>query len=358
MIKPKTKWLNRCPNRPLGKVILATLLLLFFLAACGGKATEEVDTTALPVDAINPRLPGLDPGIATISAQIENAPNDASLYASRAELWYEKNNFDNAIVDLRIALELDSLNIGYHYILTDIYLDYFQSLLALKTIERAVSIDPENIESLLRLAEVRIILKRYKEALAAINEVTRLKPREPDAYLLLGQIFAEQGDTTRAISSLQEAVEINPDMMDGWITLGRLHAAKGSNLAERYFETAYRLDSNSIYAVHARADFLRDQGEIAEAIRLYKRTSAIDRQYVAGHFNAGLLYLEMDSIEMAFRELNIVIKNDPIHIQGYFFRGYAQEMMGDLAAAKKDYETALRFSPDYQLALDGLARVR
>lgn len=337
--------------------LLLSLLLLF--TACQNEASSpgnqgETSTT----DLLAKQQTGQDPGIANISQQIEADPNNADLFASRAEMWYAKNNFDNAIVDLRIALELDSLNIGYHYLLSDVYLDYFQSMLALNTIERAVSIAPENIESLLRLAEVRIITKRYDDALEAINEVTRIKPREADAYLLLGQVFAEQGDTSRAINALQEAVEINPDMMDGWITLGRLHAAIGGELASRYFQTAYDLDSNNIYAVHASADFLRDQGNIPAAIRLYQRTSSIDRQYVAGHFNAALLYLEMDSVEIASRELNIVLQNDPLHIQGYFFRGYTYEMKGEKEAAKKDYETALRFSPDYQLALDGLARLR
>lgn len=336
--------------------LLLSLLLLF--TACQSEASSSDQDSSSATDLASSQQQGQDPGIAKLSEQLQADPKNAGLYASRAEMWYAKNNYDNAIVDLRIALELDSLNIDYHYLLTDVYLDYFQSLLALKTIERAVSIEPENTESLLRLAEVRLIIKRYDDALEAINEVTRIKPREADAYLLLGQVFAEQGDTSRAINALQEAVEINPDMMDGWITLGRLHAAIGGELAGRYFQTAYDLDSNSIYAVHASADFLRDQGDIPEAIRLYQRTSSLDRQYVAGHFNAALLYLEMDSVEKASRELNIVLQNDPLHIQGYFFRGYTHEMKGEKEAAKKDYETALRFSPDYQLALDGLARVQ
>jgi len=52
-----------------------------------------------------------------------------------------------------------------------------------------------------------------------------------------------------------------------------------------------------------------------------------------------------------------VIKNDPLHIRGFFFRGYAQEQLGNLPAAKRDYDVAVRFAPDYALALDGKARV-
>lgn len=343
------------PSTPI--FFLFALMIAFLFPACGDSSEGAVEEDFIESTPSGEQQRRVDPAIERVSAQIEATPEDASLYASRAELWYEKSNYDNAILDLQSALTLDEDNLEYHYLLSDVYLNYYQSRLALKTMERAVALDPDNIESQLRLAEVQIILKQYDPALATLNEVTRVEARNPDAYILLGQVFAETGDTARAINATQEAVEIDPDLMDGWITLGRLHAAIGGELAERFFNTAIELDPNDVYAVHAKADFLRDEGQLNEAIKLYRKTSEIDRQYVAGHFNAGLLYLEMDSVAVAERELNIVLKNDPIHIRGYFFRGYARELQGNVEGAREDYATALRFSPDYELALAGMARL-
>mgnify|MGYP005990368369 CR=1 FL=1 len=331
-------------------------MLLLALASCGNDAAtlkSEEDKN----DQAEFTRPGMDPGIANLSNQIRSEPANAALYAARAEMWYEKNNFDNAIIDLQSAQTMDSTNLDYHYLLTDVYLDYYQSLLALKTIQRAVSLDPDNVESLLTQAEVQLILKQNDEALNSINEVTRVEPRNPDAYLILGHVFAEKGDTARAINSTQEAVEIDPDMIDGWITLGRLHAAIGSDLAGRFFDTAINLDPQDVTAIHAKADFLRDQNKINEAIALYRQTTEIDQQYVAGNFNAGLLYMELDSVNRAQEQFNIVVKNDPIHIRGYFFRGYTYELQGNKDKARENYAVALRFSPDYPLALAGMERV-
>lgn len=336
------------------RTFLAFLLFVPLLfTAC---TTDSADSNT--VEDVNQRTAeGTDPGIDRLNAAIAAAPDQADLYASRAQMWYEKNSYDNAVADLQVALSIDSNNLNYHYLLTDVYLEYTQSRLALKTIQRAVALDPDNVESLLTLTEVQLILTQYESALESLNEVTRVEPRNPDAYLLLGHTFAELGDTARAINATQEAVEIDPDMMDGWISLGQLHAAIGSELASRYFETAMRLDSNDIRAVHARADFVRDQGDLEEAIRLYRRTSSLDRQYVAGHFNAGLLLMEQEDWAAAEEEFNITIQNDPIHIRSYFFRGYAAELQGKLAEAKRDYQAAIRFAPDYELALQGLARL-
>lgn len=335
--------------------LLYTFLLLFLIQACNDNAENN------KVDQLQegPKIEAAlgDPGLENISKAIEAEPQRADLYASRAQMWYDKNNYDNAIMDLRNAIVLDSTNINFHYLLTDVYLDYFQSRLALKTIQRAVKLDPKNIESLLTQAEVQLILQQFEDALGSLNEVIGLDPRNPDAYLLLGQTFAETGDTSRAINATQEAVEIDPDLVDGWIVLGKLHSAIGGGLAERYFNTAVQIDSLDLAAIHAQADFYRDQDDLDKAIELYRKTSRIDPQYVAGHFNAGLLLMEKEQVEAARQEFSITVKNDPLHIRAYFFLGYTDELLGDKEAAKKNYETALRFSPDYQLALDGLARV-
>jgi tetratricopeptide (TPR) repeat protein len=320
--------------------------------SCGGNENQKDLETTPELDGI-----GTDPGLVRVSEAIQVEPQRADLYASRAQMWYDKKNYDNAILDLRNAVILDSINLEYHYLLTDVYLDYFQSRLALKTIQRAVKLDPDNIESLLTQAEVELTLQQYEDALKTLNEVIRLDLRNPDAYLLLGQTFAETGDTARAINSTQEAVEIAPDLIDGWIILGRLHARIGTDLAERYFATAMTIDTSDISAIHAKADFYRDRGELRKAIDLYQKTTRIDRQYVAGHYNAGLLFMELGEIENARNEFSITVKNDPLHIRGYFFLGYAHEQLGNPEEAFKNYNTALRFAPDYQLPKDGLARL-
>ncbi|MBC6993135.1 tetratricopeptide repeat protein [Neolewinella lacunae] len=298
-----------------------------------------------------------DPGIDRISAALLTDSLNADLYAQRATMWYDKENYDAAIMDMQRALQLDSTNIDYHYNLSDVYLDYYRSRLALRTLERAALLDPNRVETQLRLAETQLVLKQYDDALRSLNEVTRLDPRNPDAYLLLSQTFLETGDTARAIKSAEEATEIDPDMADAFIILGQLLFAKGLPRAGDYFDAAVAIDPTNVYALHAKADFLRDSERLPEAIATYRSASLADRQYVAGYFNAGLLLMEMDSLEAALREFDLVVKNDPLHIRGFFFRGYAYEKLGQLAQAKENYEVALRFAPDYELALEGLERI-
>lgn len=328
-------------------VIFSTLL--FFLFSCNGEAPPSSGNAATSPDR--------DPGIARLNAAIAKEPNNADLYAQRATMEYDRKNYDGAIADMTRALSIDSTNIGYHYNLADVYLDYYRSRLALRTLERASRLEPNNVETLLRLAETEITLKQYDDALVTLSEISKVDPRNPDAYYLLSQAFLETGDTARAIKSVEEATEIDPDFTDAFIKLGQLLFAKGLPRAGQYFDAAVAIDPGDVVALHAKADYLRDNNQLNEAIATYRAASLADRQYVAGHFNAGLLYLELDSLQPALTEFNLVIKNDPVHIRGFFFRGYTKEQLGEPEGACADYDVALRFAPDYQLAMDGYARM-
>ena len=328
---------------------LLLLPLLLILAACTSDRAPETAEPELPL--------GSDPALVAVTQQISASPERADLYAERAVLQYGKQNYDGAIADLQRALSIDSTNVEYHWSLADVYLDYYRSRLALRTLERAVALDPDNLESQLRLAEVQLITQQYDDALSSVNQATRIDQRNPEAYYLLAQIFAETGDTARAVKAAEEATQIDPDMADAYLYLGGLFAAQNDSRAERYYDAAVGINPNDTYALHAKGDYLRDRDRLPEAIDYYRRASLADRQYVAGHFNAGLLLMELDSVEQARQEFDITVSNDPLHIRGFFFRGYANELLGKTAAARSDYERALRMAPDYELALEGLGRV-
>ncbi|TXF90152.1 tetratricopeptide repeat protein [Neolewinella aurantiaca] len=323
-------------------------LLLLLLYSCNGEAPPSEDVVTAP---------SRDPGIARLTEAINADPTNADLYAQRASMEYDKKNYDAAIADMAKALSIDSTNIEYHYNLADVYLDYYRSRLALRTLERASSLEPNNVETMLRLAETELTLKQYDDALVTLSEISKIDPRNPDVFYLLSQTFLETGDTARAINSVKEATEIDPDFTDAFIKTGQLLFAKGLPRAGQYFDAAVAIDPEDPIALHAKADYLRDNDQIGEAIKTYRAASLADRQYVAGYFNAGLLYLEQDSLQPALSEFNLVIKNDPVHIRGFFFRGYTHEQLGDPEAACRDYDVALRFAPDYQLAMDGYARL-
>ena len=324
--------------------------LFLLLTACGGpsgeagKDTENIGETG-------------NTDIDVLSQAIAEDPDDPTLYAARARLFYQNEGYDEAIQDLSRALRLDSLNIGYHHLLADVYLDYFKSRLALQTLDRAVAIDPTHIPTLLKLSEFQLILKKYDASMQTIDRILQIDPQNAEAYFMFGMNFKEAGDTTRAINSFQKSVELDPELVDGWINLGQLHAALDNDIAARFFDSALEVAPASLTALHAKADYLSGQDDLEGALAVYREIVRIDPQYDDAYFNSGLLYLDLDSLDRAYDQFNLTLQVSPMHIKGYYFRGLTAEMQGDTAQARADYQQALRLAPDYRRPSIGLQRL-
>jgi tetratricopeptide (TPR) repeat protein len=333
---------------PRPAIAAQTLFLALFLTACNSKDNQQ---RAADVGTS-------DPIISQLTQEIGKNPNDASLYFNRAQRYYQNEGYDEAIQDLGKALSIDTINPGYLHLLADVYLDYFRSREALKTMEKAASLHPTRIPTLLKLSEFQLILKQYEPSLATIDRILQVDPQNAEAFFMMGLNFKESGDTARAINAFQQSVEYDPDLIDSWINLGQLQAALGNPIAERYFDSAIRINTASIPALHAKAFYLQSQGKLLPAIRLFQEITRIEPQYADAHYNAGLLYLDLDSIPQAYRAFDLAIQTDPVHIRSYFYRGLCSEMQGRYEKARADYHQALSFSPDYADPAAALRRIQ
>lgn len=329
--------------------ILTGALFALLVVACGNESEESNNA---PVAQTS------DPAIDKVTRQIEQNPNDPTLYAARAGLFYEKEGYDEAIADLQRALSIDSTNVTFLHVLADVYLDYYKSREALETMQKAVALYPERIPTLLKMSEFQLILKQYEASMRTIDRILQINPQNPDAYLMFGMNFKELGDTVRAINSFQKSVELDPDLIDSWINLGQLHAAKGNKIAERFFDNAILIAPKNIEAIHAKADFLQDKGDLSGAIELYRKIVTIDKQYEEAYFNAGLLYLDLDSLAQAQQQFELAIRVNPAFISAYYYRGVAAELQGDVAQAKADYAQAIRLAPDFKEAEEALNQLQ
>jgi len=326
---------------------LPLLLLIGFLSACDSSGSQENSA----------EVPGEDPGLQTLNEQIAGQPANDELYFQRAKYYYEQEGYDEAITDLERALELDSTRVDYHHLLADVYLDYYKSYEALKTLEQAADQFPSSIRTLLKLSEFQLILKQHEASMRTVDRILKQDPQNAEAYFMFGLNFEELGDTLRAINSYQQAVELDPDILDAWISLGQLHAGLGNDIAARFFDNAIRIAPQEPQAYFAKAAYLTDKNRLQDALEVYDELIRISPQFTAAYFNSGLLYMDLDSLGRARQMFDMAVKVDPAYVKAYYYRAVSREMTGDLAGAKTDYEQALRLAPDLEAAEEALARM-
>ncbi len=299
-----------------------------------------------------------NPTIDNLTKKILANPNDPTLYAGRAGAYYQVGGYDEAIADLSTALRYDSTNVEYRHVLADIYMDYYKSSLALATMEETAKMFPKRIPTLLKLSEFQLILKQNSSSLETVNKILTIDANESEAYFMMGRNFYDMDDVERAIGSFQKAVRIDADLLEAWVFLGELFDKKDDRNAIKYFDNALDIDSTNLDALSGKAAYYHQRGELDNAIAVYEKTNRMHPQYSNAYYQAGLAFLEKDSINIAYKQFDLATKMEPTNVMAYFYRGVVSEIRGDIAGAKNDYQQTLNLSPDFERAQTALAKLK
>lgn len=82
--------------------------------------------------------------------------------------------------------------------------------------EQALRIDPNNVETLLKLGYARFHLDRYREALEAYDRVLEIDVTHPEAWNLKSLVDYEQKNYAKALEAVENAVESDPTYGMAW----------------------------------------------------------------------------------------------------------------------------------------------
>ncbi|MBE7505525.1 MAG: tetratricopeptide repeat protein [Planctomycetia bacterium] len=116
---------------------------------------------------------------------------------------------------------------------------------ALRHLEAASALRPENAPDSYNLAVVLSAAGLSDRAIAEYRRTTRLAPTDPDAQNNLGLLLASHGDFAAAVHHLELAIRLRPDFALPHFNLGRIHLTRGDEQAAiRQFQAAVSMDPN------------------------------------------------------------------------------------------------------------------
>ncbi len=241
--------------------------------------------------------------------------------------------------------------------MSDIQLNVLQSRNALKSLEKAVQLDPENRASLLKLLELQILLRQYIPAISTSQRLLVIDPQDSETFFLRGIIFKEQGMDSLAIVNFQRTVDLNSDMTEAFIMLGDLHEKQSSPLAAGYYENAVKSDPENISALFTQAFYLQNHDKKSEAIDIYARMMQIDPSFVPAYVNSAILLMEKDSVALAQDQLMTALELDTTFLLTHYYLGECALALGDKEMARKRFEKALELDPEYSDAKKALKKL-
>ena len=280
---------------------------------------------------------------------IEIYPKHGQAHNDLGVLYYKNISKTKVLAHYLKAVELEPENVTFRKNLADfLYVEEGRVEEALENYAEILRIKPDDIETLLITGHICTAIERFDDAISFYNKVLNLEPKNLDAHQNMEALKKRQ------ISMLnQEAMDEEKPDNDTEINQAEPQAT---------VDEAFILQDGVVEELINKAELLFQQERIDQAVDTMLKAIAVNpsdgRTYVE---LAGQL-VNHGRHENAFEVLAEMPAKQPVAVatQKLVVEGYAEEGMGNYAAAKKCSESVLDCEPENAKAmnLDGILAYR
>ncbi len=283
---------------------------------------------------------------AVLSAKISTGNATASEWLERGNQLFRLRRFDEAIKAFDEVIRQKP---------SFAYLAYYAKGLALfskgkykesiEAYKQALEIKPEFGVAWRYLSIIYANSGQYNKALDAINEAIKLQPINPNGYLMKGSILASLKRYAEAEKIMTEAIKRSPKTLVYSVRGSIYESQQKWNLAKADFDTAIKLNPQSIVAYVIRALFYYNQQKWDLVLADYSKVIQINPLYSDIYNRRGNLYRKLKKWELALADYSKLIELEPEYASAYNKRGniYYSQQKWDLALA--DYSKAIEINP-------------
>ena len=294
----------------------------------------------------------------SVSAFLQDNPNNTDALAFRAGLYLEQKNLPYAKADMEAVLELDSNHVEGLLRKGEVYFIGNQTRISKEAWERCIQVDPDNIPCRLKLAELYSIVQDYDRCISFADAVIERDDQNAMAYYIKGLALRDKkGDTTLALKYIQKSIDLNPTFVPALDMAGVLHMGLGSGLAGGYFQRVIDQDPNNAKAYYNLGMFHLASKDYNPAIAAFTSCGQLNPNDPEPFFNLGYIHLELNMLTEARSYFGQSIRAQEVNFRAYYGRAFAAERAGDLTNAEKDFRKALEYNPSHTPSKEGLKRI-
>ena len=335
---------------------LLFLGLLLALFACNN--TPKLETDNKPQATTTPK--SVTEAIQLLTDSIAMDSTDAHLYVNRAKAYFANEQIGQAMVDINKALQLDPNNVETYLLLADVYYTLGDQDNIASTLNRAAEVNSLDARPLVKLAELNLLQQNYNLAFGYVDKALGLSPYNPRAYFVKGMCFmAAQQDTANALKNFQLASEQDANFYDPVEQISRIYAVQQPPYALDYLRRAQQQFPDITTTRYELALYLQSHGEPEEALLHYDTLLMQNPENYIVLFNKGYVnYVYLEDNQTALEYFNQALAVNPSYLDALYNKGRVLEQMGDYSQAMSIYKEVLKTRPDYQLAIDAINRVQ
>ncbi|MGD1021559.1 MAG: tetratricopeptide repeat protein [Candidatus Sulfotelmatobacter sp.] len=252
------------------------------------------------------------------------------------KVYLAQKQTDQAVAAARAQIAKSPETSGFHDLLGTALSEKKDWSGAEAALRKAIELDKNNADALLKLGQVQAAEGSVSQALATYQQSIKDHPREIGFYILAGEMYESQQDWTNAKAMYQKALEIQPD-----------NPLASNNLAYLILQQRLRNGDGNVDVALAMAQTARrgmpDSSNVADTLGL-------------AYYQKGVYKSAIDLFQESLRlnEKRGEMDNPTVH----FHLGLAYQKMNQPAQARQQLERALKISPNNSDARKALSELR
>lgn len=348
----------------LGLVAVGTYLIV---ARPWQQPTEE-DSLPSKAEIPQPQLSGLSPNSVAVMNSALNAvkqsPEDGDAWGKLGMGFYAHEKIDEAILCFEQAEKLAKSNPKWPYLLGMVIAESDFSA-GRPAIQRALDLDKDNVDILLRLVEFHIALDDHEQAEKLLVKVARSESTNPRVKLGLARIAFAKKNWSKARYHCEEALLLAPMRPDIVELMSRACFRDGDTAsANRYAEQleqlkgasavwsdsvlsevmTMRVDAETLLAQAAR---MESAGRVRESLETLDQVVRSYPENAEGFLQFGQALLRAQKFDICARVAADGVKLHPTNSELLFLKAISQLQLNQVDEAIETLGEVLKLKPDY-----------
>jgi tetratricopeptide (TPR) repeat protein len=251
-------------------------------------------------------------GILHTLQELTQIRGEAKDWFDLACFYYSQKNFEEALVSIGKAIELDPANPNLWYDRGIALGDLGRYEEALVAYDKVTELSPEDARGWYNRGVVLVNLGRYKEALTSYERSIELKPEDAITWINHGAALFELSRFKEALAALDQAINLNSEDATTWNNRGAVLTELGRHEeALVAIRKAVELDPEEASSWSNWASVLGRLGRREEALAIFDKVVEINPGYATAWNNRGVALMQLGRYDEALASLTKCLTLEP-----------------------------------------------
>jgi tetratricopeptide (TPR) repeat protein len=255
-----------------------------------------------------------------------------------------KNAFDKAIQMAYVGRDEVVYSIAFSYISTRQYAQ------AIKYLQLALEINPENISALHELALCYERTDDLSQGIKYYQKYLDLDPFAEHIWFSIGMLYSSLERYDKAIEAFDYAIAIMPDYTSAYFSKANAYIQAGKFYeAIAQYEEIIALEFDNLQAFCYMGECYEKLGMFRRALYFYRKAREIDNNYPDAWYGMGMANFELGECETALKYIKGAIRLDPENPDYWYTMGEIYRKVGKTDKSVEAFNRTVELDPnDYE----------